>query len=765
MGNMTLKAYLELYDRMSKPLQGVNKAVNTARDAMKGMKKELDELKRAQSDVSAYKRVQSELDKTAAKLKEATAAETRYAREVKNSLAPNKAAQEQLAKTRDALDKLKAIESEQLSKLQTMQERLKAAGIETKDLAQSESILAAKIKTTGQAMDAQRAKITSLAIAQRKLTEANEKHQETMGRLNSARSAGFESALAGGAVLHGMHKLTESGQEWQQLGTRLQVTGVSPAVVQHFQDMARHTDIKGISQNAALESMTEAQIIMRNPHEVEELMPNILKAKATLESLYKSKGIENASGEADSQMRDMIKTIELRGGTKSVAAFQEQQDFMMRAILGSGGVLKSSDWLEAIKTGGAATKMMSNEAFYYVLGHMIQETGGFRAGTGAMSAFTNLALGRTTEQAANFLQANHLLDKSGVTVSKKTDKAILTAGGLAEAKLFADNPFDWLTKDLVPRLSAGFKKGHGRDATDKEMLMLIPQAFSNTKAGQAFMQMYMDRGNIQRQLVSYRGAYNLDQGYNAAFSTSGGLQDELMAKYDSLKTELGVQLLPLLNAVISGLLGFVNALKWFAESFPTITKYLLSFIAIMGGLALVFGALLIVVTTLLAPILAIRGAMFMLRLASGGVGGTLTSVAGGLNALKAAGAAFIAWEVGQQIGGYIYDNMGDDTKDSIGGTIATIMAHLGSKDAQEALDTNTINNAKGLPKPVKKPPIQALVTRGQPSYAASHAVPAITQNFYGQTDPKKAGTEAQKALDAHERKKASNQRSALHDSE
>ncbi len=759
MGNMTLKAYLELYDRMSKPLQGVNKAVNTARDAMKGMKKELDELKRAQSDVSAYKRVQSELDKTAAKLKEATAAETRYAREVKNSLAPNKAAQEQLAKTRDALDKLKAIESEQLSKLQTMQERLKAAGIETKDLAQSESILAAKIKTAGQAMDAQRAKITSLAIAQRKLTEANEKHQETMGRLNSARSAGFESALAGGAVLHGMHKLVEPAQEWGNISARMRAAGTDSTTIAEFQDVARKINIKGISENSALESISETNTMLRDKHEALTLTPDILKAKSALTALY-------GGDDTDEQVKAFLKVIELRQGTNSVAAFRGQLDPMMQAITGSSGMVKPTDYLDAIKRGSAAGKFASNDMFYKVLGHIIQESGGHITGTALMSAFQSLELGHMPQQTAEFLATQGLINHSQIKYGKTGHITKVLPGGLLNNELYQSDIFAWVMNTAVPKLAANFKAKNGRDATDRELELLITQLTANRTSGNQLLQFYMEHKNIRRQVEAYGKASNVNQAYDIANNSPQGQQNQLLAEYESMKRALGEQLLPLFNWALKGLLSFVSGLKWFAETFPAVTKYLLSFIAIMGTIALLFGALLVVLTTMLAPILAIRGAMFMLRLASGGLGGTLGSVAGGLNMLKMAAAAFIAWEIGQKIGSVIYDNMGETSKEGIGYNIAHLAAWLGNKEAQDAIATadKYQSTLKTNPKTVSKPPIKPMFMQGQQPYAPT-AGAQVTQNFYGQTDPKKAGTEAQKALDAHERKKASNQRSALHDSE
>lgn len=70
-------------------------------------------------------------------------------------------------------------------------------------------------------------------------------------------------------------------------------------------------------------------------------------------------------------------------------------------------------------------------------------------------------------------------------------------------------------------------------------------------------------------------------------------------------------------------------------------------------------------------------------------GGSLMAVMGKLGLLGVAGAA------GWQAGTLIHDALSDDTNDAIGATVATILAKLGIKNAQEALDAD-MNARAGL---------------------------------------------------------------------
>lgn len=68
----------------------------------------------------------------------------------------------------------------------------------------------------------------------------------------------------------------------------------------------------------------------------------------------------------------------------------------------------------------------------------------------------------------------------------------------------------------------------------------------------------------------------------------------------------------------------------------------------------------------------------------------------GTRAVGTATAAFAAWETGSAIGGMIYDAIDESQfADNLGGTIATILANFGNKEAQRALDSRLESNVSG----------------------------------------------------------------------
>jgi len=80
-------------------------------------------------------------------------------------------------------------------------------------------------------------------------------------------------------------------------------------------------------------------------------------------------------------------------------------------------------------------------------------------------------------------------------------------------------------------------------------------------------------------------------------------------------------------------------------------------------------------------------------------------------ALNVAMAALAGW----QIGTYISNNMDQKDKDTVGGTVATILAWFGNKEAQEALDVNLGRgryvNGKYTPNYPEIPPKQPITVQ------------------------------------------------------
>lgn len=199
-------------------------------------------------------------------------------------------------------------------------------------------------------------------------------------------------------------------------------------------------------------------------------------------------------------------------------------------------------------------------------------------------------------------------------------------------------------------------------------------------------------------------------------------------------------LIPVLDVANSAL---KSMLEWFRDLDPG-TKNVARNI---GEIGLVFG-------TILATIKSATIAMGLLKSAAGlASGGAAAGAAGGAGAAAGAGAAggaaaaggagllaggawtaaagWAGWEAGSEI----YKHLPDQTKDAIGGTVATVLAKFGSKDAQRALDANLRSETADHPYG-KKPEKPA------PAPAAGDAVMTALGNLIAKGESGKAGYNA-----------------------
>ena len=190
---------------------------------------------------------------------------------------------------------------------------------------------------------------------------------------------------------------------------------------------------------------------------------------------------------------DMLKVIELRGGLKSEKAFQDQANKIQQVITATGGRVQGSEWLNAIKTGGIAVKGLTDEALYYKMESIVQEWGGNRFGTAAMSAYQNIYQGRTTKRAANNMLKLGLIDDQSKLKHDKTGQiSYLDVGAIKGAEIFKKDQFAWMEQILLPTLA---KNG----ITEKsDVLDAIGSIFTNRTASSLFSDMYLQRDIINK---------------------------------------------------------------------------------------------------------------------------------------------------------------------------------------------------------------------------------------------------------------------------
>ena len=87
----------------------------------------------------------------------------------------------------------------------------------------------------------------------------------------------------------------------------------------------------------------------------------------------------------------MLKVIDLRGGTKSEAAFGAEANIVQKMQTATGGKVSGDEWNNFAESGGNAAKKLRTDAFYYQMQPLIEKLGGKSAGAG-LAALSGSAL-------------------------------------------------------------------------------------------------------------------------------------------------------------------------------------------------------------------------------------------------------------------------------------------------------------------------------------------------------------------------------------
>lgn len=398
---------------------------------------------------------------------------------------------------------------------------------------------------------------------------------------------------AGVAGLELFKRPIEEAERYQNIMGRLAAQGVGDIALSQADKFAKAHDIIGASNSDTLKMVAETNSVLRNMSEAQAVAPMLLKMKFGIESVMSSGGHGGGHGEkAERMFMDALKTIELRGalidpktGHFSEERLKGQLDFMTKAYTASGGLVKPSEYLNMIKTGGVAAKSLSDNAFYFGLMHMAQEQGGSRTGTGLMSAFQNMYMGRTTQQVAEEMNKMGLFNTDKLHYGKTVHLAKVDAGTLKDAELFRTDQFAYMNNSMLPMLRAkGVHDG-------EEMKMEIAKLFSNRVGGSQWVTMYMERANIQKHIDAAKGAMGIDALATQGSTQLSGKKIELQAKLGKLWLVMGENVLPGVISILEKLNPMLESLAHFMREHGTAVKVLTIGIAGLSIAAIAAGSI------------------------------------------------------------------------------------------------------------------------------------------------------------------------------
>ncbi|RQM46514.1 hypothetical protein EHZ19_18520 [Paraburkholderia bannensis] len=604
---LKLRVVFDMVDKMTKPLKTILAGNKGLAGSLKETRRELAEMGKTQKAIGEFRQMRSGLEATNTRLGDATARVKALSGSLRAFGPPSQQMTAELAKARQAASLLRAEQKQQTNGLQELRTRLSGAGIDTRNLSQHERDLRGNMTATTTAMNDQMRKLEALGEREKRVGAARKSMQKMLGVAAGMAVGGYAAKSTGSHIFGDLHESLDQAKEYQREAMRIKALGLGDHASANAVKYASSMNTYGVSTNDNMVMMRDALSIFADEHHAQMVMPTLAKMKFANDSMF---GAEDAHANEEKFM-NMLKVIELRGGTKNEGTFKDEANMVQKVITATGGRVGGDEWRNFIQTGGVAAKQLRKDAFYYQMEPLIQEMGGHAVGTGLMSAYSNVYQGKTTVRAARQMMALGLLDPKMVEYTKIGTIKQVKPGALAGGDQLKASPLEWLEKVLLPKLAA---KGITDPDKVKDMISTI---FTNRTAANLFTTMYMQRDQIHKSERLNTGADGVDEGAAKGRELAQGRELETLHQLKDLQGQIGEKILPSYNAALDITANATAKVVGFMKEHGTAARVVLTALAALAAILVVCGTLTIALAGVLGPMAVVKFSMQTLGMQGG----------------------------------------------------------------------------------------------------------------------------------------------------
>ncbi|MEX3929976.1 phage tail tape measure protein [Paraburkholderia sp. BR10936] len=616
--DLKLRVLFDMIDGATKPLKNIMAGNKGLAKSLKESRDELTRLRKAHKDVTGFREMAAGLNRTKRELTDANAHVKALAAGLRASGPPSRQMIADFEKAKSATAKLATAHRAQTLSLNELRTQLGGAGINTRNLAQHERELRASIAATSGTIDGQVSKLEQLTQREKAMASARAKMGKLQGTAANMAVAGYAAKAAGSHIIGDLSETLDQSKAFESEAVRIKALGLGDHATADAVKYAKAMKQMGTSTTDNLTLMRDSLTIFADEHHAQMVMPTLAKMKFTNEALF---GAEDGHANEEKFM-NMLKVIELRGGTKDEATFKDEANMVQKVITATGGRVGGDQWMQFIQTGGVAAKQMRKDAFFYQMEPLIQEMGGHAVGTGLMSAYNNVYQGKTTVKAARELVGLGLISKDGVEYNKMGQVNHFKTGALKGSDILKNSPLEWMEKVLLPSLAA---KGITDPNKVKDTIATI---FTNRTAANLFTTMYMQRDQIHKNERLNAGADGIDEGAEKASQMTQGRELEALAKIRDLKLEIGQKVSPIYNAGLSLTAGLLDSVTGFMKEHSTAAQVVLVTLAALAAMLVGGGMFTIALAGVLGPLALVKFSMTALGMQGGILSRVLAMQAG-----------------------------------------------------------------------------------------------------------------------------------------
>jgi|GEM_PF-4394124 len=567
---LNLEVFLDLADRASGPLKRVGAGARGLSGEVGQATAALQKMERAQAALGRYRVVLERQRKAGVNLAAARVEQTKLAQEMRKGGDAAKEVEKKFKAATANVQKLAAAQEAAKNKAAQMRAALDKAGV---GKLSDQKRLREEIDKTTKALERQR---------------AVDARNTRLAKYGAGTAAFGYAALRVGKVGIGMaNDWMDPARRAGDQEERIRAMGLGEAADQAIAQ-ARALDVAGTSVVDNL-TLTADALAQFNPQQAGMALPTL----ARLQAAAQAQGQDG--GEASRAALEMLKVVSARGGFKNAEEFQRQADWAQRVQSATGGQVSPQEWLGVLKGGGVAARQQSEQAMYG-LAPLVASMGGEAVGKALFKGNQSLHMGTVGSEQARILQRLGLIgDPSRVKFDKVGQVAQLGPGALKGDKLFTTDRAKWMYEVFLPALQQ-------RGITSQRGVLEAIQAVSGKQkdAAEFMAQLYLQRAKIEQTRQRVAGAEGISTAYDRSMGGAAGQELALAKRREDLYNSMGKNLLPLYVKLLEVVNKVVAWIARFAEQHPMLAKAiavgaagLAVLVAVLGAVAIGFGALLV----------------------------------------------------------------------------------------------------------------------------------------------------------------------------
>jgi len=608
--NLRIRMLLEAGDRASRPLRDIATSSSRAGRALAQSRERLQQFQRTQADISSFRTLRMGLRGTEDQMGQARQRVAALARQMRETSNPSRALTREFEAAKRAAAALKLQHERETAELQRLRDRLRAAGMGTRDLARHERDLRTQIEGTNREIQEQTRRLQQADARARRFADARGRFDRVQSRATGLAAGGFAALSTGQAIGRPVLGTIEAAQTYQSSMT----------------DIAQKANLSRAAGDALGRTLlAAAQAANRLPEEMQAGVDTLsgfgLDPRQAMKMITP---IGRAATAYKAEMADLASASFAVSDNLKVPVEQTARVIDVMAAAGKAGAFEMKDMAQYFPTLTAG---------YQALG---------QKGVGAvadLAAALQIARKGAGDSATAATNVSNVLQKiaSPATIKAFSKFGVDLPNALKKAYAEGKTPLEAIA-ELTNKALGGDMSKIGFLFEDAQVQQGLRPLIANLE----------EYRRIRAEAMKSKGVTDTD--FAQRMQDSKAQSDAFKASASVLAITLGSRLLPAWNSIAGTATKWARWLTVMAQRHPTLTSAIALTAGGLAALFIVLGGGAIAIAGVLAPFAALTFVAGAFNIAMLPLVGTVAAVVLGIAAL--AGAVYLIYSKWGPISGW-----------------------------------------------------------------------------------------------------------------